>query len=837
MPRSFSADLPVSQALPALRTALRSGHAVLTAPPGSGKTTLAPLALLDEPWLAGKRILMLEPRRIAARGAAHRMADLLGEAVGQTVGYQVRFDRRVSAATRVEVLTEGILTRRFQRDPALEDAGLVIFDEFHERSLQADLGLALCLDVASGLRDDLRVLVMSATLETEAVAALLGGASQVTAGGLSYPVEIRYLDRDPREPTLEATQAVRRALAEQSGDLLVFLPGGAEIRRVQKLLADLPATRCVVRPLYGDLPLADQLAALGPDPPGRRRVVLATDIAETSLTIEGVSTVIDCGLAREPRFDPNSGLTRLVTRRVSRASAIQRAGRAGRLGRGTCYRLWPESQQDRLDARRTPEILSADLAPVALELALWGIESPEQLRWLDPPPDASHTQAVTLLRRLDALDENGRITATGRRMAELGLHPRLAHLLLQASARGAARTGADMAALLSERDPLPPIPGAPRPVDIELRLQALRDNTPAGFDDRALVRIRQTARQLFSRLGAGHAPASRGSAGSLLALAFPDRVARARDPQSGRYLLSNGRGAVLPRDDPLVGSPFLVVAHLDATHADGRIFLAAAIRPDEIRDVLGRHIHIEERLRLDAEAGSVTAHEVECLDAMVLNERQLPRPSSEAIRRLVLAEIRRRGLNTLAFAEDARALRDRVRCLREWQPDADWPDWSDEGLLGTLEDWLSPWLEGVTRFDSLKRLDYSAMLRATLDWAQQKNIERLAPTHLVVPSGHRRRLAYTPGEPPVLAVKLQELFGLAETPAVCDGRVPVMLHLLSPAGRPVQVTSDLGSFWRNTYPEVRRELKGRYPKHPWPDDPCTAPPTAGVAQRKRKHRD
>ncbi len=823
---------PVGAALPELRVSLRKGHAVLSAPPGSGKTTLVPLGLLDEPWLAGQRILMLEPRRIAARNAAQRMADLLGESLGDRVGYQIRFERRISDATRIEVVTEGILTRRLQHDPALEGVGLVVFDEFHERNLQADLGLAFCLDAVEGLRDDLRLLVMSATLESDAVSKLLDDAPVVTAAGLSHPVEVIYLDRESRSPAADTARVVRRALAEREGDLLVFLPGQREIRQTGEALTPSLPENTVIRPLYGNLPFQSQVAALQPDP-SARRVVLATDIAETSLTIEGVSTVVDAGLAREPRFDPNNGLTRLVTRRISSASATQRAGRAGRLGPGACYRLWTEAQQQRLEPRRVPEILAADLAPLVLELALWGASGPASLRWLDPPPDAMINQARTLLERLDALDKHGRITVTGRRMAKLGLHPRLAHLMLRAGELGAGNQGANITALLSERDPMTTTAGQPRPADIELRLHALGTGSGSGLDNRALKRIRQSASQLRQRLGKTNASANPPSAGCLLAFAFPDRIARARDGHSGNYLLANGRGGRLASGDALIGSPFIVAAHVDAAHRDGRIFLAAPVELDEIREHFGDHIAASEAVSLDRHSGNIVAREQELLDAIPLSERILPRPSPESVAALLIDEIRKQGIEALPMNDDAQALRNRVQCLHEWQPDADWPDWSNAGLLDGLDQWLTPWLDGVSRMSDLKRLNYTEIFRSDLGWERTKQVDRLAPTHLKVPSGNRKRLSYNLGQEPVLAVKLQELFGLARTPSVCNGKVPLLLHLLSPAGRPIQVTRDLESFWKNTYPEVKKELKGRYPKHPWPDDPWNAVPTAGVKRRSR----
>lgn len=868
-------DLPVHQALPALRRRLNTHtSAVLCAPPGSGKTTLVPLALLDQPWLQGQAILMLEPRRLATRAAAARMASLCGEQIGRRVGYRVRLDSKVSTDTRIEVVTEGILTRRLQRDPELSGVGLVIFDEFHERNLQADLALALCLEVQQGLREDLRLMVMSATLDAAPVARLLTDDNAdnaiVHAEGRSYPVESRYLDTEPARYELPAAvvSAVRAALQQHSGDLLVFLPGGAEIRRVAERLDALDSasgqttgnpTGVVVRPLYGELSRQDQDRALLPDPDGRRRVVLATDIAESSLTIEGVSVVVDAGLARRPRFDPNTGLSGLLTRRISKASATQRAGRAGRLMPGTCYRLWSQASHRGLVEHDPPEISEADLAPLLLELAVWGAD-PGQLAWLDPPPAAALAGARVLLQGLSALDPDGRSTARGRAMAELPLHPRLAHMLLEAAAQGCGQHACRLAALLSERDIIRRAapggrvgdgPGS----DLDQRLSLLqtfagRPSAQTGIDSSAARRVLRVAEQwqrLLHKAGrrALSAATERGcrlSAAELLSWAYPDRVARRRDHSNERYQLANGRGVQLRESDPLAGSDWLVVAHLDAALADGRIYLAAATTPEQLRRRLPGHIVSRERVAWDARDEAVTVAHQERLGVLLLSSR--PSHDADPERRLdaMLDGVTRLGLEALPWTPVARQLQTRVGNAREWCGDSSergsgqWPDLSDTTLAATLETWLRPYLSGFSRRSHLARLDLEAILRAQLDWNAQQTLDRLLPTHLAVPSGSKLRLDYRPDGPPVLAVRLQEMFGCAETPAVCDNAVPVQVHLLSPARRPIQVTSDLAGFWQRTYTEVKKELKGRYPKHYWPDDPSTAIATSRVrpGQRPRK---
>ncbi len=835
------ASLPIHDVLPTLCEALASSPAaVLSAPPGSGKTTAAPLVLLQQPWLRGQTILMLEPRRLAVRASAVRMAELLGEKVGQCVGYRVRFDSQVSKQTRIEVVTEGILTRRLQQDPELKGVGLVIFDEFHERNLHADLGLALFLDIVQGLRDDLRLLVMSATLDTAAVSSLLGDVPVVSGDGQSFPVDIQYLDAAPKKRMAEAAaKAVRQAVSEQQGDILVFLPGVGEIRRVDELLHNtLPGVE--ICPLYGDLSQGAQDRAIRPHPQGHRRVVLATAIAETSLTIEGISTVVDAGWSRLPRFDPNTGLTRLETVRVSRAAADQRAGRAGRLAPGVCYRLWTPSIQSTLQAHTAPEILDADMAPLALELAQWGVMAPAQLSWLDAPPTGAYAQAQDLLKRLGALDGQGRITAAGRRMTMLALHPRLAHMLLQAEAAGQGDLAADLAALLSERDLIPRTMGQIKPVDIEQRLQLLRcwrergarAVTAMGGDARACRRVDQLSCQYRRSLESKGKPATDGvSIGALLANAYPDRIAQLRAASSSSYLLSSGRGAALPEGDTLSSCDYLVAAQLDAGTSEGRIFLAAPVALSELRHEQKSHIKMFSSVQWDNREQAVSSRAEECLGALILACRPIKKADPEAICRAMLEGIRQMGISVLPWNDALRDWQMRVLSLRHWQPDKGWPDVSDKVLTETVEDWLSPWLAGISRKSHLQRLDLEAILSGSLVWEKQQALKQGAPTAIQVPSGSRKRLTYQPGEPPVLAVRLQEMFGLADTPTVCWGQVPVVLHLLSPAQRPIQITQDLRGFWERTYVEVKKELKGRYPKHYWPDDPWNAKPTARAKPR------
>jgi len=849
--------LPIDVILDDLRAALRQGHGVLHAPTGSGKSTGVPLALLDEPWLTGQRILMLQPRRPAARMTAARMADRLGEPLGERVGYQIRFERRIGARTRIEVVTEGILTRRLQSDPTLDGVGLVIFDEFHERGLPSDLGLALTLDSARGLRPDLRLLVMSATLEAEPVAELLGGARILRAEGRSFPVEIRYAERTPDSDPVRALVAeARQALADETGDILAFLPGAREIERAREALASLVGSDVEILPLHGALSSAEQDRALRPDGSGRRRLILATDLAETSLTIEGIRVVLDSGLTRKPRFDPGSGLTQLVTESIPRASADQRAGRAGRLAPGICRRLWTRAQEVGRPDRRTPEILESDLAPLALELALWGVKDPAELSWLDPPPAPAWNQALELLRTLGALDRRDSITPLGRALAELPVHPRLGVMLLGAAPEE-RQTAADLCALISERDPFLPEPGRARPADLGLRLEALRAararrGTPAGVDRRRLEAIERAARQLFRLVerAAEGVPApvpSRADAGldralsptrlqrtpgALLALAYPDRVAQRRAGADERYLLAAGTGAELPRDDALAIHPYLVVAAIDARGRDGRIQSALPISEDELRAELAERLESRREVFWDAERAAVACRAVTRLGAIALESRPVALGPKDDADTYLIAHIREHFGEALDWPDSARQLQARVALARRHDPAGDWPDLSDAALREQLDDWLAPWITGKPRLSDVRRLDLNAILLDRLSWELRQRIDQLVPRTFVTPAGNSRPIDYVSGETPVLAAPLQEFFGLSDTPRLCQGRVPVLLHLLSPARRPMQVTQDLAGFWARGYAEVRKELRGRYPKHHWPEDPTQAQALVGGLRRR-----
>lgn len=842
---------PILDALPALRSALRAHrNAVLEAPPGAGKSTVVPLALLDEPWLgAGKRIVMLQPRRIAARAVARRLAQIAGSEPGQLIGYRTRLETRVSVATRIEVVTEGILARRLQDDPALEDVGCVIFDEFHERNLQSDLGLALALDAQRHLRDDLRLLVMSATLDGAAVAAVLGDAGSVRAEGRAFDVTTQYsapapvgVNRWPEPIEQRAARAVLRALESEPGDVLVFLPGAAEIRRCcDAIAAGAGDPSLQVLPLYGDLDAAAQDAALRPAPAGRRKVVVATNLAETSLTIEGVRIVVDAGLERRQRFDPNSGMSRLETVAISRASADQRRGRAGRTAPGVCYRLWSESAHAALSAQAAPEILEADLAPLALELACWGASDPHSLAWLDPPPLAAMTQAGELLQRLEAIDERGQATPIGRRMARLGTHPRLAHMIERGAALGLADLACDIAGLVSERDPLR-AQGMSRDPDLRHRVDVLRGApAPAGcaVDGRALQQVRRSSEMLARRVSRDSSARKPGqpqlardqAVGVLLAFAYPDRIGMTRGDESGRYLLSQGRGAVLPGPSALARSEIIVAAEIDAGERDAKLYLAAPLERALLERHFGSLITEQDEVAWDSRTGAVIARRVKRLGALVLEERPLRGGVEADARAAMLAGIRELGLDCLPWTRDLQQWRARITLIRNSaatpEQAAEWPDVSDAALLASLDDWLAPWLDGVTRRDHLARVDLRGALHGLLDWNAQRRLDEWAPTHLTVPSGSRIAVDYS-GAAPALAVRLQEVFGWMESPRLAGGRVPVTLELLSPARRPVQVTRDLASFWARGYVEVRKELKGRYPKHYWPDDPYAATPTRKV---------
>ncbi|MCP1520661.1 ATP-dependent helicase HrpB [Pseudomonas migulae] len=836
-------SLPIDEVLPALREALATRHeAVLEAPPGAGKTTRVPLALLNEPWLAGQTILMLEPRRLAARAAAERLASELGEKVGETVGYRIRLDSKVGPRTRIEVVTEGILTRRLQDDPALEGVGLLIFDEFHERSLDADLALALSLNGRELFRDDqpLKILLMSATLEGERLAGLLDDAPILRSEGRMYPVAMRwgrpFQPGEFIEPRL--VQTILEALNDETGSLLVFLPGQAEIRRVHQQLADALGenTQVLLCPLHGELDLAAQRAAIDPAPAGKRKVVLATNIAETSLTIDGVRVVIDGGLARVPRFDPGSGMTRLDTQRISRASATQRAGRAGRLEPGVCYRLWSQDQHEQLAAYASAEILSADLAGLALQLGRWGV-TPTQLVWLDVPPAAAYAQAQDLLDRLGALDGEA-LTRHGQAMAELPAHPRIAHLLLRGQALGLADMACDVAALLGERDILR---GAGADLHSRLVLLSGEERAARGAQG-GVQRARQLARQYRGYLrGKASEPVSDPEhprwLGALLALAYPDRVAQQRRAGGAEYRLANGRAALFAEADSLMKQPWLVIADLGSRQGqrEERIYLAADFDPALFDSVLAEQVRVVDQLDWDEREGVLRAERQRKVGELILSREPLTGLDETARSQALVNLVRRKGLELLPWTPELRQWQARVALLRQLdlgsKGESEWPDVSDAALLKSLEHWLMPYLGKVSRLSHFASLDLSSIVHNLLPWPLPQRLDELAPHHLSVPSGSSIRLDYSE-QPPILAVRLQELFGLAETPRIAGGRQVVKLHLLSPARRPVQVTQDLANFWRSTYAEVKKDLKGRYPKHYWPDDPLVAEATARTKPRK-----
>ncbi len=827
-------ELPIQTILPAARETLAQQNTlILQAPPGAGKSTVLPLALLNEPWLTGQKVLMLEPRRLAARAVASRMAQLLGEDIGQTIGYRVRFDNRIGKNTRLEVLTEGILTRMLGQDNTLEGVGLVIFDEFHERSLQADLCLALCREVQRVLREDLRLVIMSATLDGAELSALLGNAPVLSSSGRQYPVDLRYVPQEQRMQAnsesivQQVTQTVRKSLKEAEGDVLVFLPGVGEIRKVEERL-QVHEPEVSVHTLYGDLSLAAQQASLMPDPQGKRKVVLATAIAETSLTIEGVQVVVDSGYARVARFDPRSGLTRLETIPLTRATADQRAGRAGRLGPGVAYRLWSERLHQHLQAHTQPEILEADLAPVLLELAGWGITDINMLSWLTPPPAGAVAAAQELLNQLGAL-QKGRITEKGKQMLRLPTHPRLAQLLLEGKAAGLTPLAAELAALLEERDPLAREAGA----DLTLRIETLRRWRRGGValaDSALLQRIDKLVYSWCKLLNVS--PDSKMVAdtavGKLLAAAYPERIAK-QEQKGGRYRLSNGRTARLPEGDPLVHSEWIAIAHMDAGKVEGRIFLAAPLDPDDVRSLATAH----EVIGWDSEKAILLARLEMRLGDILVRTKPLPAIPEDQRIGILCEVLSKEGERLLTWTEEVQQWQARVLSLRHWRPTEDWPDVQTATLLQQVGDWLPPYLQNVRNGEDLKRLDLLAILQSSLSWSLQQQLVILAPKVLEVPTGSHIKLEYKKdGTAPVLAVRLQEMFGLLETPRINDGRTPVLLHLLSPGYRPVQVTQDLHSFWQNTYAAVRKDLRGRYPKHHWPEDPWTAEAVRGVKRKK-----
>ncbi len=844
--------LPISAVLEQLKLRLHErNEVVLQAPPGAGKTTVVPLALLDQAWLGGRKILLLQPRRIAARAAAVRMAQLLGEAVGQTVGYRIRMDSCISDSTRIEVITEGILTHQLQRDPGLEHVGLVIFDEFHERNLDSDLCLALSLHGRELFREGspLKLLVMSATMDGDAVATLLDNAPIVTASGRQFPVVTHYGEpHQLRDSIIQpAINTVLQALREQPGSILVFLPGQREISAVARGLTEALMSRgeqqVHVTPLYGGLSLEQQQQAVLPAPTGTRKIVLSTNLAETSLTIEGVTVVVDSGLVREALFDPTTGMTRLTTRRISRASAEQRQGRAGRQAPGFCYRLWTEQQQARLVAHATPEMLQADLAPMALQLLSWGVEDSSELRWLDPPPQAPYRQAISILERSGATFKsksgNFQLTPHGVRLAQMPLHPRLAHMLLVGCDIHATETACLLAAILSERNPV-----ADRGVDIATTVAVLMGESrcPPALQG-WFKRVWQEARR-FARLASEvHKPrkfaievAQQDMLGVLLASAYPDRIARLRvDGDGYQYQLSNGRSAVLPREDGLVGTQWLAVGELGGQVGEpvDRIYSASALSPQNFNEILSIVVTEVEHVEWDYRKERFIAERRSLIGSILLASQPLEEVSEAARAAALLGMVRKKGLAVLPWSRNLQQWRARVMLLHRTWADTEnnpWPDLSDAALMQALESWLQPYLGPVRRIEDFQALDIKGMLRVLLPWPLPLELERMAPERWAVPSGSSVAIDYSQ-DPPVLAVKLQEMFGCEETPTIADGRVALLIHLLSPGQQPLQITQDLAGFWRSGYQDVKREMKGRYPKHPWPDDPLQA-----VATRHTKKR-
>jgi len=824
--RSFDTPLPIDAVLGELSRTLTDHHAaVLVAPPGAGKTTRVPLALLDAPWLRGKKIIMLEPRRIAARASAERMARTLGERAGETVGYRVRFGSKISRATRIEVVTEGIFSRQILDDPELNGVAAVLFDEFHERSLDADLGLALARDAQTGLREDLRILVMSATLDGARVGKLLGDAPVIASEGRAFPVETRYLGRKSDTPLeRQMADAIATALRADPGSVLAFLPGAAEIRRTQNFLGERVHDASVeIVPLFGALDAAVQDRAIQPAPKGQRKVVLATSIAETSLTIEGVRIVVDSGMARVPRYEPDIGLTRLETVRASRAAVDQRRGRAGRTEPGVCYRLWDEPQTASLAAYTQPEILSADLSSLVLDLAQWGVRDPATLAFLDPPPAPALKEANTLLAELGALDGDGRITAEGKSLRALALPPRLARMIVDSHRSGAGEEAADIAAILTERG----LGGDS--VDLDHRLdQFRRDRSQRASSARSLAQ--RWASQVAAETPALSAAQVDGdlSTGVMLAFAFPDRVARNRG--NGSFVLANGRGAAVEQTSSLARAPYIAVAELTGTAAQGRILLAAPITQEEIESRFADQIENTEEISFDRAAMALRARRKKSLHAITLSEAPMALSPSAETATIFAAGLIAAGLDKLPWSKSLKQWRDRVMFLRKAEGES-WPDLSDEALAAASETWLVPALYNKTSLKDLSPGDLSDALMALLPWDLRARLEREAPTHFEAPTGTMLAIDYEAEQGPTIAVRLQELFGLNTHPSIAKGAVPLVLELLSPAQRPVQVTRDLPGFWRGSYAAVRSDLRGRYPRHPWPEDPASALPTRRVKPR------
>lgn len=830
--RTFPQPLPIDIILDELSATLsKRTKLVVVAPPGAGKTTRIPLFLLDEPWMAGKKLIVLEPRRLAARAAADRMAQTLGEAVGETVGLRVRMGSKISRKTRIEVVTEGVFARMILDDPALDGIGAVLFDEFHERSLDADLGLAFALDAQSGLREDLRLIVMSATLDGARVAGLLGDAPVIQSEGRAFPIETRHVGRNPRNRIEDdIITVIRRALGEDSGSLLVFLPGQGEIRRVETLLRELvDNTRIDIAPLYGALDRRMQDLAVSPAGPGRRKIVLATSIAETSLTIEGVRVIIDSGLARVPVYEPDIGLTRLETVRVSRAAADQRRGRAGRTEPGICYRLWEEAATGALEPFARPEILSADLAPLLLDCIAWGIGDPTQLAFLDPPPAPALNEARILLKELGAIDETGRLTPLGKQLRTLALPPRLAAMVLRATSFGRAPDATSLAVMLVERG----LGGDA--IDLDDRLDRFRRDRSGRAEDARKLAMgwRQSTEKSAAKADTDNEALMESGLGALVALAYPDRIAKARG-KPGDYLMANRRGAVIEPHERLAHIPYLAIAEISGKAAAARILAAAAINLTVIEALFKDDIVNEQETVFDRQSRTLRTRETRRYGALVLNERPIPVPLGEETAHALARGIVSVGIKSLPWSKALLQWRERIMFLRKAESDnsgGDWPDLSDEALTSSIEDWLTPYLSGLTSLGAIGADVVSEALHCLLPWSLQRRLETEAPTHFEAPTGSIIPIDYGSGEEPVLAIRVQELFGQDRHPSLAGGRVPLLLHLLSPAHRPIQITRDLPGFWRGSWADVKAEMRGRYPKHPWPDDPVAAPPTRRVKPR------
>ena len=826
----MSEPLPILEIIPELKQKFQvNSTIILQAPPGAGKSTLLPLELLEEEWLKGQKIIMLEPRRLAARAVASRMASLLNQAVGDTVGYRVRFENKISKNTRIEVVTEGILTRMLQHDNSLEGVGLVIFDEFHERSLHGDLALALCRDIQQVLREDLKILIMSATLDGQLLSSLLGNAPIVTSQGRQFPIQYKYLPQENDTPLpLQMARGIRKALEKEEGDILAFFPGAGEINRTLELL-EKELTGVILLPLYGDLPQQKQQEAILPNSSGLRKVVLATSIAETSLTIEGIKIVVDSGTARVPKFDPRTGLTKLETIRVTKDAADQRAGRAGRLGPGVCYRLWSEGAHQHFIAHRTPEILEADLSPTMLELSLWGVNDIRLLTWLTPPSVGSVSQAKELLTVLHAI-QNDKITERGKEMLRLPTHPRIAHLLLEGEKLNLLSLATDVAAVLEERDPLPKEVGANLAVRIEV-LRKWRDKEYVNADRAALERIERLAqvwRKNFNLVVENSAP-NYEDVGKLIAAAYPDRIARQQEKDLQRFRLANGRIVKINDHDALINEKWLSVAHLDAGANEGRIYLAA---PLNVKDIL--HLaQTKEVITWDAQKGILVARIEKRIGEITVETTLLENIPEEARLTILCDVIHKEGLSLFNWTEEILQWQARILNCISWKPEQDWPDVSNEFLNNHPEEWIAPYLTKIRKREDFQKIDLREVLFSLLTWEKAQLLDVLAPSKIKVPSGFAIEVNYFSDlSIPVLAVRLQEIFGLLETPTINEGKVKVILHLLSPGYKPVQVTQDLKSFWKNTYPDVRKELRVRYQKHHWPEDPWTAEAVRGVKKKK-----